>query len=533
MTTDQPALEARPKRKRRRWIIPVVAAAVLLAGAGTAWSVLRPKVTAVGVGDTTVLTAGTLTNSISATGAVSSATSAKVYSSLNYQVTNVYADLGQAVRAGEQLAQLDTTTLDQQIASKKASMTQSQATAAASLAAAQNKYNASASALRNGNNTALVNAQSSLTTANNNWQKATKTYQDAKNALGDGNNSQLVSAQTALDNATANVTSAAYSEQKARDAWEAASEPAYPDATKVALDQAVNALNAAKTSCKNAQDAYDAASTSADNSLSDLKAAADQAHDAYTNAQKGLAAAQASAKTDLQTGADSVKSSQASSRQDAAVTDLAGLMTNRASATIIAPVDGTVTAVNATVGAPASGVLFVVESPDRLTISSSVNEYDANTVKPGMRVLITSDATRDAVFDGTVSSIAPASGKDATGNTITGSDIQYATKIDVTSTGTGLKIGMNTRVQYVIDQQTGVLSVPSDAVYANAHGTQTVLVLANRPGGDYTVEEVPVTLGVENDIDVAVSGNGIASGTRVLNSPAKYRAGTVVSLSGV
>ena len=48
-----------------------------------------------------------------------------------------------------------------------------------------------------------------------------------------------------------------------------------------------------------------------------------------------------------------------------------------------------------------------------------------------------------------------------------------------------------------------------------------------------TVEEVPVTLGVENDIDVAVSGNGIASGTRVLNSPAKYRAGTVVSLSGV
>jgi len=522
------------KRKRgRRWLVPVIVAAVLLAGAGTAWAVLRPRATTVGVGDTTVLTTGTLTDSISATGTVAAATSAKVYSTLTYQVSHVNVELGQAVRAGDQLAQLDTATIDKQIASKKASMTQSQASAAASLAAAQNKYNAAASAVRNGTNSSLVNAQTSVTTAYDNWQKAVKTYEDAKAALDDGNNSQLVSAQTAVDNAKASLTNAQYNEKKARDAWEAAGKPAYPDATKVALDQAVNALDAAETAYDNARSAYEASANGADNTLSDYSAAADQAHDAYVNAQKALSAAQTSAQTDLQTSADAVKSSQASGRQDAAVTDLAGLLTDKASATITSPVDGTVTAVNATVGAPASGVLFVVESTDRLKVSSSVNEYDSGTVKPGMKVLISSDATRDAVYQGTVTSVAPASAKDASGKTVTGSDIQYATEIDVNSTGTGLRIGMNARVQYVVGQAESVLSVPTDSVFTDAQGADAVLALTKRLDGQYTIEQIAVTKGLENDVDVVISGDRVSEGLRVLNTPAKYKAGAVVTLSGV
>lgn len=534
MTSEQPPISRVQKRRRSRWIVPaLVVAVVLLISGGTAWALLRPKIATVGAGETTVLTAGTLTDGISATGTVSAATSANVYSSLKDAVTQVDAELGQRVSAGDTLAQIDTATVDKQIASKKASMTQSQATAAAALAAAQHKSDAAAGSLRSGTNSAVVTAESSVSTAYNNWLKATKTYEDYKSALGDEQNAQLVSAETALDSAEANVTNAGYSEKKARDAWELALKPAYPDATKVTLDEAVNALDAARSAYRNAQDAYDAAATGADTTLSDYQAAADQAHDAWTNAQKGLTAAQSAAQTELQSSQDAVKSSQASSRQDAAVADLAGLLADRASATVTAPIDGTVTAVNAVEGAPATGVLFVIETKDRLTIASSVNEYDVNTVKPGMQVLIRSDATRDAVHQGTLTSVAPTSAKDAEGKSITGSDIQYATTIDVTSTGTGLRIGMNTRLQYIVAEQKNVLSVPSDAVSTTAEGATAVLVLAERPDGRYTVQEVPVAVGLKTDVDVGISGTGVQEGLRVLNSPTTYRPGTVVSLTGL
>ena len=39
---------------------------------------------------------------------------------------------------------------------------------------------------------------------------------------------------------------------------------------------------------------------------------------------------------------------------------------------------------------------------------------------------------------------------------------------------------MNARLQYVVSQQDDVLSVPLDAVYANAQGSQAMLVLASR-----------------------------------------------------
>lgn len=534
MTSVQPATSRVQKPKRARWIVPaVVLAVVLLVGGGTAWAVLRPKTVTVGAGETTVLTSGTLTDGISATGTVSAATSTNVYSSLKDAVRRVDAELGQRVSAGDTLAQLDTATVDKQIASKKASMTQSQATAAAALAAAQRKSDTAASSLQSGKNSTVVAAEGSVTTAYNNWQKATKTYEDYRSTVDDGLNTQLVSARTALDNAAASVKNAAYSEQKARDAWELALKPALPDATKVALDEAVIALDTARTAQRNAQDAYDAAANGADTTLSDYRAAADQAYDAYTNAQKALTAARAAAQAELQGNQDAVKSSKASARQDAAVADLAGLLADRASATVTAPSDGTITAVNAVEGAPATGVLFVIETKDTLTIDSSVNEYDVNTVKPGMQVLIKSDATRDAVYQGTLTSVAPTSTKDAEGKSVTGSDIQYATTIDVNSTGTGLRIGMNTRLQYIVAEQKSVLSVPADAVFTNAAGATAVLALAEHPDGRYTVQEIPVAVGFKTDVDVAISGTGVEEGLRVLTSPATYRAGTVVSLTGL
>ena len=188
MSAEQPVLTPVKRKARRRWIVPVAVAAVVVGGGGVAWGLLQPRVATVVASDVMVLTAGTLTDSISATGTVAAASTTKIFSTLTYQVTAVNVEVGDDVSADQVLAQLDTRTLTKQITSKKASMTQSQAVAAASLASAQHKASASRNAVRSGKNPSIVSAQSSVTAAHANWTKATKTYEDFADALDDGQN---------------------------------------------------------------------------------------------------------------------------------------------------------------------------------------------------------------------------------------------------------------------------------------------------------------------------------------------------------
>lgn len=527
----RPANPGRRRHIRTRWIVAAVLVALLAGVSGITWAVLRPKPVTLASGSTTVLADGPIVDSISATGVVAAVTSAKVYSSLAYQVQEVHVSEGQVVRAGDMLAQLDTATIDKQIATKRASMSQASASAAASLAAAQHKYDAVQSGISNGTNAATLNAQSAVTTTQAAWDKAALSYEQYRSALDDGQNSQLIAAQSAVDNARAALANATYNLQLAEDKWVIAGRPDYPDPLRTAFDQADIAFCSARTAYELAKESYDAVATATDDTLATYAAAVDDSYASYLDATQGVGAARASADNELQASLDGVRSSQAAARNDAAVTDLANLEQDLRSATITSPIDGTVTSVSATVGAPASaGVLFVVETTDALKIDASVKEYDVNTVKPGMRVLISSDATREAVYEGTLTSVAAASDKDAAGDTVTGSSVQYATTTALTSTGTGLRIGMNVRLQYVVQEQQHVLAVPYDAVYKNTWGSDAVLAVVTRPNGNLVLEEVPVTVGLQSDLDVAISGNLVREGLRVLNNPTGYQAGTVVQL---
>lgn len=245
-----------------------------------------------------------------------------------------------------------------------------------------------------------------------------------------------------------------------------------------------------------------------------------------------LDAANAGADTEIQLALDALRSSEASASNSAALQDLANLSEDLAATTVAAPMAGTVTAVYANVGANPAGLVFVIEDTTRLLVESSVKEYDVVSVKQGMPVTIESDATRDAVYQGRITSIAPASEKDPAGKTITGSDIQYATKVDVVSAKTDLRIGMNVRLNYILAQQDGVLVVPFDAVFTKAPGGTAVLGVVKDARGRTVLQEFPVVTGLSNDLNVVLTGRGIKEGLRVMNSPAKYSAGDVVTIAG-
>lgn len=560
------------RRRRRRWLIGG-AAAVLAVASLVAVPLLQPRVAPLAALDTTVLAPTTIQDSIAATGTVASAGTFKVFSSLTYAVDRIDVSVGQVVEKGDILGRLSTTTVDKQIRSKLASIDQAAGVSDAAITTAETRYNASRKALANGTNTAITSANSAVTNAYSAWLKARKAYDDYDDSLDDGENAQRLAQKAALDAAASARDSAQYSYDKAAAdlasaeaalesaeqavaAAQAVVDAAGPAVTQAELDalaaaqtaaaaaqstvdaytdvakRAELALAAASSAHDNAEDQYRATRTATNNTLSDLRLAADAAHDAYLRALSSRDAAKASASTEVQLNQDGVRSSEATASNLVGLQDLANLNEDRKATTIKAPMAGTVTAVFATVGANPAGPAFIIEDTDQLVIDSSVKEYDVVTVQPGMAVTIESDATRDAVYQGLITSIAPTSDKDASGDSITGSDIQFATEVEVTSADTDLRIGMNVRLNYVLAQQDGVLVVPFDAVYTNSWGSRAVLAAVKNPGDTYVLREFPVTTGLANDFSVAISGNGITEGLRVLNTPEKHTAGTTVTITG-
>ena len=305
----------------------------------------------------------------------------------------------------------------------------------------------------------------------------------------------------------------------------------YRDMTLEQLQAALPAAQAEQAAAQTAVNEAQAAYNSASGQGYSLSLAVDSAYNGYVTALKSLDAAIASVETQLQSSEnqlDSAKLSAQSARETRELT-LEQMDESMEDLVITAPAAGTVTAVYATVGGPSTGLLFVIEDVEDLVVKTTIRSYDVGQVQEGMDVTIKSDATGDASFAGTVSFIAPASQKTATGETNTANEV-FDAEVKVLSQDTGLRIGMSVRLNYVLEAETGVLAVPYDAVYTNASGQSCVMAARDQGNGKYLLEEIPVTTGVESDVEVAISGPGIQAGLQVLNDPAGRQAGEVVTL---
>lgn len=128
-----------PRLNRKRRILLISGLVVLLGGSAGAWAATRPTPPAY-----RLASAGPaeVTSSLATTGTVESVSQATVGFPVSGQVAAVNVQLGQSVRAGDTLAQLNTTSLDSQLSAAQSKL----ATAQAKLAADQNSQNALASA---------------------------------------------------------------------------------------------------------------------------------------------------------------------------------------------------------------------------------------------------------------------------------------------------------------------------------------------------------------------------------------------------
>ena len=643
-------------------VLAVLAAAFLpRLGAGGGENTVSPL-------DVMTLSSTDLRRTVSATGTVESAQSVLVYSTQSYAVQEVLVEVGDYVEAGQLMAKLDDGVILDQIESQEAALSASNSASSAAIAAAEHNYEQYKAALDAGLNSSILNAESSVSNAYDNYVSAYNTYERYRADLAAGNNSAVLSAENALESAenaylSAQKTYDRYAESldegenstilaqesalegaerslsAAEDAYDSAQD-AYDDAraqaeeaqtsydnaqaeveqakqkldeakekvsilteqvntgeaTKDQLDAAVVEQNtaqqtfdqakneetqasltlalrqaardsaqsqasAAERTLEEAEAAYDTAQTqyraalnSADDALEDYADAVDTAYEAYLDAQvtlentqadaqetladyadrlntayaayesaqAGLESTENAAQNQLQSYQDSLNSAYANASTSTGEVSLRQLRADLEGTEITAPAAGTVTAVYAEVGSSGAGLLFVIEDVDNLVVATSVKDYDVASVSTGMAVAIQSDSTGDEVYDGEVTSIAPTAAKNAAGETDTSGDISFATDVAVTSQDTGLRIGMSVELNFVLDEALNALSVPYDAVYENDQGQTCLLVLEEGEDGEILLTELPVTTGLETDLDIAVEGDGLTEGVQVVTDPDRY-----------
>lgn len=560
------AVKPRRKKKKfkKRWV--VLAVVVLVAAGGFLLRKKSGNTQTVLASDTQVLSYTDLESSVSATGTVESSDTTKVYSTLAYQVKSVLVEVGDTVQEGDLLAELDAEPIENQIATQQTSMEVASGSAGAQVQSAYDAYENFKQGLDAGLNASLIGAQSQVDTAYDAYVRAQNAYDRYKENVEMGENTQVLSVEAQRNSAATALDQAEDAESSAKKAYNALKESIKEiddrlriidkaletpetlqpgeqeqlEAEKAALEgkkaelepqrdtakdgwrKAQDAVSTAQSAYDIAQATYNAAVRGEDQALSDYADAVDSAWRAYQTALTSLDSTKKGTEDQLEAYSDTLASANAGANTAVTQESIRQLSKTLDDTKITAPVSGTVTAVYASVGSSGSGLLFVIEDTDHLVISTSVKGYDLGDVKTGMTVEIKSDATGDSVIPGTLTTIAPTAKKNQLGDTEASNDPSFEAEVSVDSAESGLRIGMEARLNYIIARQAHVLAVPYEAVFTDEVGQSCILVLRAQEKETYLVEKLPVTTGLDDDLDIAVSGTGVEEGLRVITDAKSY-----------
>ena len=515
---------------------------------------------------TTTLQKTSLTDSVSVNGTVKSGYEASVTvadSAKLYKVSEVKVAVGDTVKKGDVIATLDTSDLEKQIESAEESYSDT-------LKSAQTSYDRAAADLETSTvqheNTLidlqakieqadqnLLDAKNALTTAQENQRKAQSTYDSAVsdyNTLKSAYDSASASISTYTDalNTAAdaqnraisalNSAIAAYNADPSdsnKDAMNAASDTLseaqkdYQDA-QASLSDAQNSCSAPSlglygfTSIQTALNQADSTKTQAENALESAKNAVESANKNIDTCEQQVKSAHDSYDQEknysiLLNKTQNVEDSATKLEQAQRTPDnLETLRSTLDDCTLTATMDGTITALDATVGSVCTGTVATIQNTDALTVDVTIPANSVPKLSTGMTCRITSDATGDAVIDGTLTQIDPVANDKGT----------FGAKVVVNGDAEGLLIGISAKVEIVINEKDDVYTVPRDAVGTADDGSSYVLRKTGGEGVDMTFEEVTVTTGDTNDFYVEITGSDLSDGD-VIRSTADLTQGIETS----
>jgi len=495
------------KRKSVK-IIVLLVVGVLVAGA--VYLKLRPNQVAAATNvSTATVQRGSLTATVNSAGNIQTHQSADLSFGQSGAVKKINVKVGDRVKTGDVLAELDTADLNLQLRSAQVNLKNAQdqlaqtknpnteqdiANARAQLESAQAAYDKVAAGASQAK---LTSAQAQVASAQAAYEAAVKSAASS--------DSSLVSSSSTFEKARIAVQQAQGEYDKV--SWR----------SDVAASAQAQSLQSATIDYNSAKAAYDAlVATSKSDASSKVAAAAaslrsaqasfDEIKNQVTTAD--LKAAQSTltqAKNNLETllaGPDANSLDIAQNGVETAQIALDQIELKLQQAQVVAPFDGTVTTINSKIGQTASGTAISLADLDHLDIVVNMAEVDVNKVKAEQPVEVTLDAVTDLTLTGTVSLIAPA-GVQSSGV------VNYPVTVAITKTTDSVKTGMTSNVNIIVAERANVLTVPNRAIRTvGKQKTVTVLFEGQQI-------QTPVQVGLSGDSATEIT-SGLKEGDVVV-----------------
>src|SRR5512136_457075 len=436
----------------KRIFIPI--GVVALACAGVAFFSTRSQAT-ITTTETQLgkVTQATLSSVVESSGSVTPKAENDLSFGVSGTVSKVNVKVGDKVKKGEVLAELDTTDLELALAKAEQAYLSQQATYSETInpnpddvAAAKLAVSNAAAAYKLAQQKYAVNSTDSVMLSCNNLDNLKKTYDDA---------------QTAYDAYVSNWRvqvngSAELSPQKSQ-----------LDRAKSAYEQAVINCNLAKNSVNDTgiKSAY-ASLVQAKANLEDLKNPSERTV--------------LSAKVQL----------------DQAKVDLEDAQQAIEDAKIVAPFDGLVTAVDPIVGGPGSGSTTIsLADISQYHVDVLIDETEISQLKVDQKVENTFDALSNVTVTGAIARINPA-------GTVSNGVVNYTVRINLDPTEAALRTNMTANARVILDTHSNVLAVPGGAIRQDSTGYYVNVV-----GTDGTAQRVDVTTGYTDGALTEVARN--------------------------
>lgn len=484
--------------------------------------------------ETAVVEKRSIQSSVSSTGTIISDKTRSITATLTgMEVLRVDVEVGDVVQEGDTICTFDTSKLENNLEDAEKSLSAAKTQTSVTV---NNAKRALEQAVET-QNYQIESAARNVISAGEAYNSAREAYDEAQSRVGEAYD-EMRSAKKKLDELSysdANYkTTQAYSDYQAKlEAYNIAvqennSIKADPNSTAEQLNEAsakeINAaaeLNAAEAALKatpeynqtvanekakaEAEANYKSAKAtydSLDSSMSNLESALRNAKTALDNAQATYEYTVSSQQNQYEGSRDNLKSARASAgvatqQQENAVDTYQEQIEK---GTLKAGISGTVTAINVKQGDTyAGGVIATIQDCSAFVVSAEIDEYDIADVKLGMKAVFKTDATRDEQLQGEVIFISPTPTQ--------GSNVTYQVKVKINSPIDRLRLGMNAKLNIILRETADVLTVPYDAVQQDENGNDVVYVVTRTESGGITKAAVPVTVGVEGDYYVEVTGD--------------------------
>lgn len=477
-------METGKKKKKKIWLIVlivVIAAAVI---AGIAIHKLTGEVEVVAnIIEVEPVQARDLSDYISLNGTVSGASRTNVMSKASAEVLGVNVQVGDEVKAGDELVSLDTAELERQIAELEKQIRNADALAK-NETSLKNKSLAEA---KEDQDIAVGRASGALT-------EAQLQAEELRN--------QSISLMYLIENKNAELMAAA---------------------------EQVSALEPQKDESEEQLKAYEeavSAYTEISEQLSELKQQKAECEQALSSAYSGVSAARDSYDETVRSTGRAVSAAQntvdMAKYQTDGTSELSAqldLMKEQLADCILqAPCQGVVTAVNISVGDQyaAGQTMVTIEDTSALKVAVEVKEEDILRIAEGMKAILKTTATGEEELSGTVTRVVRVKSQSMSPNAM-GEGAQTGYSAEITVDQADLLVGMSATAKIILQEKKNTLAIPYDLIRYDENENTYVLVAEAVGDGQARAVRKDVALGGEFDYYVEITGGDLQAGDLLIH----------------